>query len=204
MAKKNTTQEVNERIKELTGTKEKQLAEIRKKQGEARTKIEAAGLAIKEATERMDLEAYEKAREDRRKAQAALDMYSGRYDQISKREYISEKDSDSVINSLLEYEDMLATDFKKAIVEPLKKLAELHKEYTEGIRETEGTIRKWETTIHPNYSTRGATKYKDPATGQYTDRSSTPVPVHRLPFTGCNEAAQLGLYLEKAAPLMKD
>lgn len=204
MATKNITKEVQERIKKLTGDKTEQLAKIHQKQTEARTQIEAAELAIREATEVMNLEAYEKAITDKRKAQAALDMYSGRYDQIRKQEYVTEAESDSTIDSLLGYEDTLAEDFKKAVAEPLKKLAELHKEYKAAVVETENTIKNWERNIHANYSTRGATKYKDPVTGQYTDRSNTPVPVHRLPYNGCSEAIQLGLYLEKAAPLMKD
>ena len=204
MATKNITKEVQERIKKLTGDKAAELAKIHQKQNEARNQIEAAGLAIKEATAVMNLEAYEKATADKRKAQAALDMYSGRYDQIRKQEYVSEAESDSVIDSLLGYEKTLEEDFKKAVAEPLKKLAELHKEYKAAVAETENTIKNWEGNIHANYSTRGATKYKDPVTGQYTDRSNTPVPVHRLPYNGCSEAIQLGLYLEKAAPLMKD
>ena len=204
MATKNITEEVQERIKKLTGDKAAELAKIHQKQNEARTQIEAAGLAIKEATAVMNLEAYEKATADKRKAQAALDMYSGRYDQIRKQEYVTEAESDSVIDSLLGYEKTLEEDFKKAVAEPLKKLAELRKEYEAAVVETENTIKNWERNIHANYSTRGATKYKDPVTGQYTDRSNTPVPVHRLPYNGCSEAIQLGLYLEKAAPLMKD
>lgn len=204
MATKNITKDVQERIKKLTGDKAAELAKIHQKQNEARNQIEAAGLAIREATEVMNLEAYEKATADKRKAQAALDMYNGRYDQIRKQEYVTEAESDSVIDSLLGYEDTLAKDFKKAIAEPLRKLADLHKEYNAAVVDTENTIKNWERNIHANYSTRGMTKYKDPVTGQYTDRSATPVPVHRLPYTGCSEAVQLGLYLERAAQLIED
>ena len=201
MATKNITKEVQERIKKLTEDKAEQLTKIHQKQNEARTQIEAAGLAIKEATEVMNLEAYEKAIADKRKAQAALDMYSGRYDQIRKQEYVTEAESDSVINSLLKYEDTLAEDFKKAVAEPLKKLADLYKDYKAAVVDTENTIKNWERNIHANYSTRGGTKYKDETTGEWTDRSPSPVPVHRLPYTGCSEAVQLGQYLERAAEL---
>ena len=201
MATKNITKEVQERIKKLTGDKAEQLAKIHQKQNEARNQIEAAGLAIREATEVMNLEAYEKATADKRKAQAALDMYSGRYDQIRKQEYVTEADSDSVISSLLEYEDTLAEDFKKAIAEPLKKLADLYKGYKAAVVDTENTIKNWERNIHANYSTRGGTKYKNETTGEWTDRSPSPVPVHRLPYTGCSEAIQLGQYLKGATEL---
>lgn len=204
MATKNITKDVQERIKKLTGDKAAQLAKIYQKQTEARTQIEVAGLAIKEATEVMNLEAYEKAVADKRKAQAALDMYSGRYDQIRKQEYVTEAESDSVIDSLLGYEDTLAEDFKKAIAEPLRKLADLYKEYKAAVVDTENTIRNWERNVHANYSTRGGTKYKNEVTGEWTDRSPSPVPVHRLPYTGCSEATQLGDYLNKVEDLLKN
>lgn len=195
MAKRNVTKEVQEQITEMVNKKAADLDAIRKKQTEVRTHLEAAELAIKDATESMDLDAYEKATAARNKAKTALDMYGGRYLQIQKQEYISEKESDKVIDSLKAYEEELAEDFKKDLVPLLKKLAVLHEAYIQAVEDTEQTMRDWTAKIHANYRAEG-TVYADG-----TNRNDKPQPVRRIPFTGCGEAEQLGTYLRKAKDL---
>lgn len=204
MARQNVLQEVKNRMKEMKDSKAAQLETIRRKQEEARTEIEAAGLAMKQATEEMDVDRYEEAKNKKRKAHTALDMYNGRYNQIKQQEYISEGESDSVIDSLLEYEKKLAEDFKKSAAAPLKQLAILHEEYTAAVKDTEDTLTAWQRDIHANYNTRGAMLRIDPLDGKHTTRSETPCPVHRLPYTGCGEAAVMGEYLKKAATLIEE
>lgn len=203
MAKQTVLDEVKNRMKEMQDSKAAQLETIRQKQEEARTQIEAAGLAMKQATEEMDVDSYEAAKNQKHKAQTALDMYNGRYNQIKQQEYISEADSDKVVDSLLAYEGTLAEDFKAAVAEHLKALAGLLKDYRDAVADTENTLTSWQQDIHANYSTRGGTQYYDEFTGKYTDRSKTPVPVHRMAYTGCDEAARLSTYLDKEAELVK-
>ena len=204
MAKQNTLQDVKDRMKEMQDSKAAQLETIRHKQAKARNQIEAAALAMKQAMEEMDVDGYAEAKARKRKAQTALDMYNGRYAQIQQKEYISEAESDKVIDSLLGYEDELADNFKTAVSVPLKQLAKLYKEYMEAVQDTERTLDAWQRNIHANYRSMGAMVRTDPLTGEKTDRSKTPYPVHQLPFTGCSEAEQLGNYLEKAAALTVD
>lgn len=192
MAKRNVTKEVQEQITEMVNKKAADLDAIRNKQTEARTRLEAAELAIKAATETMNLDAYEKATAARNKAKIALDMYAGRYLQIQKQEYISEEESDKVIDSLKAYEDQLEEDFKKSLVPLLKKLEDIHTNYTQAVQDTESTIQNWTASIHANYRVDGALY----ANG--TNRNDKPQPVRRLPFTGCGAAETLGKYLEKA------
>ena len=203
MAKQNILQDIKRRMKEMQDSKAAQLETIRQKQTEARSQIEAAALAMKQATEEMNVDAYAEAKDRKRKAQTALDMYSGRYEQIKQQEYISEAESDSVIDSLLEYEERLAEDFKAATAVHLKKLAELLKEYNAAVQDTESTLTAWQRDIHANYTTRGATIRTDPRTGQRTDRSEEPVPVHRVTYNGCSEAHRLGEYLKEETRLIK-
>lgn len=203
MAKQNTLQEVKDRMKKMQDSKAAQLETIRQKQEEARTQIEAAALAMKTATEEMNVDAYAEAKDAKRKAQTALDMFNGRYSQIKQQEYISEAESDSVVDGLLEYEKQLAEDFKAAAAGHLKKLAELLKDYKAAVQDTESTLTAWQRDIHANYSTRGGTMYFDKLTGKYTDRSKTPVPVHSFVYDGCEEAEQLRDYLKKAEELYK-
>ena len=203
MAKQTVLDEVKNRMKEMQDSKAAQLETIRQKQEEARTDREAADLAIKEATEHMNLEAYAEAKDAKRKAQTALDMYNGRYKQIKQQEYISEAESDSVVDSLLEYEKQLAEDFKAAAAVHLKKLAELLEDYKAAVQDTEDTITAWQRDIHANYNTRGAMTRTDPLTGEQTHRSERPIAVHTMPYTGCPEADRMGHYLEKEAQLVE-
>ena len=196
MAKNTVLQEVKARMQDMQDKKAGELQAIHARRTEAQTQKEAADLALKEATERMDLEAYEEAKTARRKAQTAIDMYAGRYNQIKQQEYISEEDSDKVIDSLLEYEEQLAEDFKKAAAAHLKQLEALLKEYKAEVADIENTLIKWQKDIHANYNTRGATSYYDEFTGQYTGRSKDPYPVHNHIYTGCVEAQRLYDYLK--------
>lgn len=194
----NKAQEIQQRIEEMTRAKNSELAKIAEKKGEAQARKEKAEAKLKEATEQMDLEAYEEAKAEINKEKTAIDMYSGRYSQIAKQEYISEEESDSIIDSLLQYERELDTQFIDDIREPLEMLQGIRKQYLDAIFEAERTIRAWETTIHANYSTRGAMRRIDKTTGQYTDRSEQPIFVHRSFYRGCKEAEQLENYLKKS------
>ena len=195
MAKQTVVEEVKARMQEMQQKKAGELETVRQRQQEAQTQKEAAELAIREATDSMDLEAYEEAKTAKRKAQTAIDMYSSKYNQIKQQEYISEVESDKVIDSLLAYEDELAAGFKAAVAEPLKKLDELQKAYVDAVADVEQTIRAWTGNIHANYRNNGTT-YTDG-----TNRSPQPVPVRKIPYTGCSEAHQLKEYLDKAKGL---
>ena len=184
MAKQNTRQEVQERINNMQEKKVQDLLNIQIKLDEARTQREAADLAIKEATENMNLEAYEEAVDRKHKAQAAIDMYSGRYKQIEAKEYVAEEESDRVIDSLLAYEEEITAKFEEDIKAPLKTLEKLQADYEQEIEATETTMRTWQRDIHANYNTRGAASFYDKETGEHTHRSKKPVPVHRGYYEG--------------------
>lgn len=188
---KNATEETKKRIKEMIDQKEADLAQIRQMQTEAQTQKEAADMAIKAATAEMNLDAYEEAKQAKRKAQAALDMYAGKLKQIQQQEYVTEEESDRVINSMLVYEDALAKEFKEKLQGLISDLAGLHHKYVEAIYDTEKTIQLWEKNIHANFRSQTAT-YADG-----TNRSPLPVPVHVIPFIGCKEAQIIGNFLEK-------
>lgn len=190
---KNKTEEVKKQIAEMKEKKAAELEQIRERQTEAQTQKEAAEAAIKEATAEMNLPAFEAAGQEKRKAQAALDMYQGKFKQIQQQEYVTEEQSDKVIADLLEYEEALADEFKQQMQEHIEALERIHREYTTAIRETEETIKTWEREIHANYRSQTAT-YADG-----TNRSPLPVPVRAIPFIGCAEALKLGDFLEKIA-----
>ncbi len=184
-------QEVQKRMQEMTSRKAADLEAIRQKQVEVKKKEAAAESALKEATTEMNLEAYKAAEKAQKDARTALNMFAARYTQLEQQEYISEEESDRVIDSLLSYEDELEAEFKADIAEPLKKLEEIQKAYFDAVADTEQTIKTWTTSIHANYRRKG-TIYRE--TG--TNRSPKPVSVRAMAFVGCNEAMQLRNFLE--------
>lgn len=203
-ANNNLTQEVKKRMRELMEAKTVQLAEIETRTAEARARLDAAGTAINQATEEMNVDSYEAAKAQAAKAQAALDMYTARYTQLKAQELVPEAESDKVIDSLLAFEEDLEKDFKAAMVAPLKQLAKLHDDYVAAVRDAESTMAAWQRDIHANYRTRGRSYREDPLTGKRTDRMENPVPVRILYYGGCDEAARLGRYLENEAKLLKE
>lgn len=202
--KENTTvlEEVKARMKELHVKKLTDLEAISKMQEEARSKIEAAVMAMKKATEEMDVDAYEEAKTAKRKANTALEMYKSRYEQIAKQELISEAESDQVIDSLLQYENQLTDQFKAGASTLLKQLDELLTGYREEIRSVETTLTTWQRDIHANHKATG-TIYYDQLTGEPTNRSPRPVPVHQREYWGCPESYEMFEYLDKAKGLYK-
>lgn len=121
----------------------------------------------------MDIDAYEEAHRRKVKADNVVSMYERKLQQIHKQEYISEAESDTIIDSLLSYEVDLDADFSVKVSDMLVDLNNLYANYINNISVTEHCIEEWTAEIHPNYSTRGRTTYAE--TG--TDRSPVPVPV---------------------------
>lgn len=198
MAKITTLETVKNKMKELQEARAAQIETIRKMQETYTAQIDAAAQNMKQATAELNVDAYDEARQAQRKAKSGLEMYNKRMAELEAQEIISEPESDQVIDSLLEYEDTLAADFRKAIAEPIRQLSRLYEGYINAVRDTERTLTAWQRDIHANYSTRGRMLRTDPATGERTDRSAEPYPVHMLPYTGCDEAEQLHTYLTKA------
>lgn len=62
MAKRTVVEEVKARMQEMQQKKAWELETVRQRQQEAQAQKEAAELAIREATDSMDLEAYEEAK----------------------------------------------------------------------------------------------------------------------------------------------
>ena len=200
MAKQTVLEEVKARMQKLKAKKAEDLEAIRRRQTDARTEKEAAELAMRKVAEEMSVDAYETAKTAKTRAETALDMYRARYEPIQKQEYVTEEDSDSTINALLQYEDQLTADFKTAAAVHVKALAELHKGYTDALRDTENTLAGWQQEIHANYRSFTGAMFPD-GNGGHTNRSQKPVPVRVMPFTGCMESNLLREYLNKCGLL---
>ena len=191
----NISKKVMDRIRKIQKNRADELGEVKNKKDAAEKQLEEARQALKDATQRTDLKAYESAQLAKDKAQTACNMYGDRYNQLVQMDLISEEESDKVFDSLLAYEDELGKAFLKDISDPLEKLKTIHRDYVSAIAEAEHAMDSWHNEIHPNYNTRGTMSRVDPETGLITDRSKHPVPVHILPFVGCPESVELGKFL---------
>ena len=197
MSKKNVAQEIQKRIAEMQEKKTTELKEIDNKIAELMEKKNSLADIMEIATEKMDLQNYKKADQELKEVKTAIDMYNGKYKQISAQRYISEAESDKVIDDLLVYEKELDKDFINEIKEPLNELRQILAKYFGAVQETEKTIRTWERQIHANYSSRGKTIWTDPVTGKRTDRSDKPIFVHNPQYEGSKTALMLNEYLNR-------
>ena len=197
MAKETTLKEMQQLITDLQANRAAELEKIQEKKEEAQAQKEAAEAAIKEATKQMDLEAYEEARKAASKAQTAIEMYASRYKQIQEQEYISENESDSLIDGLLEYEKKRTLDFEGALAKHMKELDLLLDGYLNEQQAIKNTLTVWQEQIKKNYRTMGMTIYVDRETGQKSDKSKTPIDILKFANVGSEQAQGLRDFLEK-------
>lgn len=197
MAKTTTLESVKTKMQELKEARAAQYETINAMKATYTAQINAAAQEMKQATTELNVDAYDTARQAKRKAQAGLDMYKAREADLANQEIISEQESDKIIDSLLEYEETIAADFRQAITEPIRQLRQILDNYKREVANTEKTIHEWEQDIHANYISRNGMSRVDQITGERTNRSETPLPVHRLPYLGCPEAQKLEAYLKK-------
>lgn len=158
--KKAIIEEVKDKIRSLQDERQKELEEIQARIDEEVTKARAAAAAIEKAVDALDVDAHMQAKEAEARAKTAIDMYRARQEKISKRKYITEEESDRVIDSLVEYEKELAEEYKKELAGILSTLDAATKKYQNAVTDAESTISAWTLTIHANYR-NPATTYPD-------------------------------------------
>ena len=189
--KKTTLESVNERIGQLKSERNQELGKISEELTAARNEKKAAEHDIKTAAEKLNFEEYEKAKHDANRADFKIEMLTKRYDQIQHKEYITEKESDKVIDSLKAYEETLAGDYRNKIKEPLQQLATITADYHRIVNDVEETIKRWCAEIHANYRSESAT-YQDG-----TNRAEMPQPVRVAPYYGTPESELLATMLKR-------
>lgn len=192
-----TLEKVKAKMQELMDKKEKELQDIRQMQAETNAAIAVAEKQMQSAAEKLDNDGFVQAKRERQAAADKLEMLNRREAQLVTREFLTEGESDAVIDSLLEYEGELEAEFKKAVEVHLEGLRGLREKYLEAVEDTEKTISTWTNEIHRNYDTRGSVHFTDAETGRQTTRSATPVAVHPLGFHGCHAAELVGDFLQR-------
>lgn len=172
--KENTTNRVEEVKATITDLIEKKAGELDKITAEleaARDRKRKAETALHSAIETTDAAAYKKAKAEADEAATLIEMYTARYGQLRNKEFMSEEESDRVIDSLIEYQNDRAAAFVEAIKGPLAQLEAIYKEYAQDYEDAVKTVNAWTANIHANYRTPRTT-YAD---GSH--RSNRPAPV---------------------------
>lgn len=188
------------RMEDLKLKREAELAMIAQKREEASQAAQKADAELDEAMAVMDGERYAAASQAKQLAHATLEMFGRHYDMLTAKKLVSEEESDAVIDSLLAYEKKLDENVHDAMAGPLQQLETVVREYRENIRQVEDALLAWQREIHANFRSFDRTQYRN-ADGNLTGRSETPLPVHRTPYQGSDEALRVDTFLTKNALL---
>lgn len=194
MAKKTVLEDIRDLMADLVKARTAQLEEVQRGIEETRQKLEEVDAAIASATVSADLQAYEKGTAAKSKLETALSMYTARLELIRDGEYISEAESDAVIDRLLAYEEQITDRFRADIAGTIESLKNIYSAYAAEFFDIEATLSAWQRDVHANYNSRGRTIYYD-ANGKATYRCDEPQPVHLYNYTFCDEAKRLRDYL---------
>lgn len=170
MSKKNadTVTEVRNRIEKYVADREHETAEIDQHIAEAEADKATAEAAMKAAVEATSQADYNSAKEAIEAAQNVIEMFTARREQLVNKEFLSESESDAVIDSLLAYKKDSDAVLVAALVEECAKIQTIIDKYKGEYKDMYDTIRTWEEQIHANYRRWGVTyapghEPKDPA-----------------------------------------
>lgn len=192
---KNTVEKTKAKMQQIAADKARELEEIQAAIERAQNEEKTADQQIADAVASTDIAAYMDAKARKTTARTTAEMYEERRRQLHTKKFVTEEESDRVIDALLEFEDKRAAAFINAIRPAVDTLAKLQAEYSAEILDAEQTIKRWTEEIHANYSTRGRVCYPSG-----TDRSATPCPVHAEPYTGSTAAQKVEKFLQKIRP----
>lgn len=191
MKTKNIPAETMRKIDEFEKEKAAELEAIAQQIKEKNDALAAAKDEIQKATESTNLKAYTAAKAKEAEVSAAIEMYTARYTQIERREYVTQKDSDATIDALLQYEADIADEYIKEIGPAVETIRKAHADYMTAVKAAESTIAEWTGRIHANYRAEHTTY----ANG--SNVSPVPVPVHGTPYLGCTESAIVASFLDR-------
>ena len=194
---KDVVAQTQEKMRDLKEKRQAEIDYICAQLDQAEAEYTAASNEIKDAMEQTDLTRYTEAKRAQLEAKNKREMFSGRLKQLRAHEYVSETESDAVIDALLRFEDELAEKYGNRTAEIIATLKNVHTEYRDAVNAAERTIRQWENEIHANYNSRGRSTYTDSFTGVKTQRSNTPIPVRTAPYAGSAKSEIVNTFLNK-------
>lgn len=170
MAKNNTNvvTEVKNQINKYISDREVEVAVIDQHIAAAEADKATAEAAMQAAIESTNQTEYDNAKSQIAAAQSAIDMYTARKKQLINKEFISEAESDAVIDSLLAYKTERDAELVAELDKELAVIEGIISKYKGAYKSMYDTIRTWEEQIHANYRRWGVSyapghEPKDPA-----------------------------------------
>ena len=145
--KRNTLDEVQEKLRKLTAERAAELEKVEAKRKEAEKDLLTALSDVEAAAEKTDFTVYEKAKERERKAQQVVEMFSERCSQLKKQEYMSKEERDAVLRSLIKYDQQITIDFRNDVRTALNSVAAIAGEYFREGERTRNLYRDWSKAI---------------------------------------------------------
>lgn len=180
MAKKDVVQETKLLMQSLRAKKAEELTKIDNESAEVRGKLSAAEQAMSEAQAALDPEAYNHAKAEAEQHKTTLQMYTSRREQITRAGLIPETESDSVIDSLCDYQKARNDEFRSAVTEHFAQLEKIMEAYKAGYDDVSRVVDEWTETICANHRTT------------YTQKDGSNRSKGSVPVTG-----QLGFFPER-------
>ena len=191
-------EKVTKRIEALNRQYDTSIANLDDSIRKASEEVKAARQQMEDAAASTDLKSYSAAKEKSITSENLLEMLRTKRAQVVKAGKVTLEESDAQIDEIKAIEIDLAEDFKQRAAAELQKLIEICEDYAGQVRTAENLISRWTSEIHANYRMENTQK-KDPETGQYTNISSTPVPVRSKPYDGCSEYVIMISFLRNKA-----
>lgn len=183
---KTKLEEVRDYMEQLKETMAETLDKADTLQKEAEKDLRKASDEMEQAAAALDTAAFHKAADRKKRAAESVEMFNKRRGQIVKKGYLPERESDAIIDKLLDYEKELATQYRADITSHIIALRDLSSKYSAEVRSVEDTLERWQYEIHPNYLDRGNNR-----------REEHPVKVHFLRYDGSEELESTAAYLRK-------
>lgn len=151
-------------LNEERDERETERADIRQRMQTAETPKEYAALKAKDTDLSMEIE-----------------YFDNRISERENRPFVTETESDSVIDELLQMEKDAEAAFAETVLTSLDELKEQYDKYGELWRYIEQILKDWQRQIYPNYRGFGTIFTVD---GKKTERSPKPRPIRYTPYNG--------------------
>lgn len=181
--KKNYVQEIEARITELNARKQADMRKALEAKAAAEKAVKAAQATMEEATDKLELERYAEAKQQKEEAETALAMFEGKCKKVEQKVLVTDEDSEAVIEGILSYEEQLEREFLDAIRKPIEELRALQEDHWQKVAEAERIMNRWTSEIHANYIS--CMRRRDAETGEWTSKVDYPVPVRVEKYLGC-------------------
>ncbi len=152
---KTAVQEVSEMMQRVISEHNAEMEACRQNVEETKQRIADAKKAMQEATDKTDLTAYAKAKQQKAQEETALEMYTAKLQNTEKAGYVSDEESDSAIKKLWNYQDGLEEDYIKDVAKHVSALLEIMDTYNNANGQAVDTLGKWTGNVHQFFGGAG-------------------------------------------------